>query len=82
MKCKCKICNKSYMYGDKNSPMLIDKIWNSIVRFYKLEDFEKRSHLFICSDCMEKALDRHIKEDDLVDPKYPFNDSFRKWYFK
>jgi hypothetical protein len=29
---------------------------------------------------MEKALDRKLKESDLVDIKYSFNDEFREWY--
>ena len=29
---------------------------------------------------MENALNRKLKESDLVDIKYPFNDEFREWY--
>lgn len=30
MKIKCTVCNKEFYYGDHNSPMFIDEVWNSI----------------------------------------------------
>lgn len=43
-KCKCKICNKIFNYGDKYSPMLNNEIWNNIVEYYQLTDYEKKAN--------------------------------------
>ena len=100
--CKCKVCNKKFNYGDKNSPMLDNKIWNNIVNFYNLKEYEIKAenkfynqyngfrknfkdkdeyHLYICIDCMEKALNRKLTKDDLIGINVPFNEEFEKWYF-
>lgn len=99
MKVKCTACNKSFNYGDYNSPMFIDKIWNKIITYYGLTNFEKEAarkfisfykrgdisyredcHVFICSECAEKALGRKILTSDINDSV--FNIPFREKYFK
>ena len=41
--CKCQVCEKRFAYGDEQSPMLKDNIWNNIVKFYDLEQYEKEA---------------------------------------
>ena len=72
MKCKCKICKEQWNYG-----RLINGTYDKVLNFYKIKNTNKT---FICYKCMEKALNRKLKESDLVDIKYPFNDEFREWY--
>ena len=100
--CKCKVCNKTFVYGDKNSPMLKNEIWNDIVSFYNLNDYEEEAfqaykrvnfgfrkrfidkdkyHLYICSECMEKALGRKILKSDLIGENVPLNEEFEESYF-
>lgn len=43
MKIKCTVCNKEFYYGDHNSPMFIDEIWNKIINYFKLTNFEKEA---------------------------------------
>lgn len=57
--------------------MLIDSIYEKVLNYYKLNNTR---NTFICYKCMEKALGRKLKESDLVEVKYPFNDEFRYWY--
>lgn len=107
--CRCKVCNKEFIYGDENSPCLIDKKWRKVVNFYNLNSYEKRAkklyskvdpwldenfidkdeyHLYICSDCMEKALGRKIMPTDLstsqskLDGGWYYNKAFEESYFK
>lgn len=99
MKIKCTVCNKEFYYGDHNSPMFIDEVWNKIINYFKLTNFEKEAakkfssyhkgggkdyypdhHVFICSECAEKALGREITDKDINDSL--FNIPFREKYFK
>jgi len=77
MKCKCKVCKEKWNYSSSISPMLIDSIYEKVLNYYKLNNTR---NTFICYKCMEKALGRKLKESDLVEVKYPFNDEFRYWY--
>lgn len=43
MKIKCTVCNKEFYYGDHNSPMFIDEVWNKIINYFKLTNFEKEA---------------------------------------
>ena len=43
MKIKCTVCNKEFYYGDYNSPMFIDEVWNKIINYFKLTNFEKEA---------------------------------------
>ena len=77
--------------------MLREEIWKKVVKYYNLETYEleaekrfdKREdssmvddeHLFICYTCMEKALERKLKPDDLIRQGVPFNEKFEKMYF-
>ena len=98
--CKCKVCNKNFKYGDKNSPMLKQEIWDNIVNFYNLKEYERKSfnkflklykrvgfkdkdeyHLYLCVDCMEKALGRKLTKKDLIGENVPLNQEFEEWYF-
>ena len=91
--------NKEFYYGDHNSPMFIDEVWNKIINYFKLTNFEKEAakkfssyykgggkdyypdhHVFICSECAEKALGREITDKDINDSL--FNIPFREKYFK
>ncbi|WP_370841529.1 hypothetical protein [Gemmiger formicilis] len=79
--------------------MFIDEVWNKIINYFKLTNFEKEAakkfssyykgggkdyypdhHVFICSECAEKALDREITDKDINDSL--FNIPFREKYFK
>lgn len=103
-KCKCQNCNKRFEYMDEQSPMLKKEIWNQVVRFYDLEEYEKEAedkfyenyeyrkqigqrhsddeHLYLCYECMEKALGRKLRPEDLIDLGVPLNAKFEKMYFK
>ena len=108
-RCKCKVCGKTYRFGDRNSPCLINERWKEVVDFYNLSDYEKKAsdlyadadpwlnenfvdkdeyHLYICSDCMEKALGRKILPEDLSTAKAKeegrlyHNMEFEQYYFK
>lgn len=50
-------------------------IWNA----GEIEDRDEW-HLYICSDCMEKALGRKILPSDLM-TAVPFNKAFEDYYF-
>ena len=39
-------------------------------------------HLYICTNCMEKALGRKILKEDLMGKDVPFNADFEEKYFK
>lgn len=39
-KCTCKHCGKKFAYGDKNSPMLKNDVWNYIVTTLGLREYE------------------------------------------
>ena len=102
--CKCQVCEKRFAYGDEQSPMLKDNIWNNIVKFYDLEQYEKEAderfqenyeyrkqigqrhsddeHLYLCYECMEKALGRKIEPGDLINISVPLNMRFEEMYFK
>lgn len=38
--CNCSICNKEFRYGDENSPMLKNSVWDSILEHYSLKEEE------------------------------------------
>lgn len=101
---KCKICEAEIEYCGDDSPMLKDDIWNQIVDFYGLKEYEKKAfelfmkaynkwkrgtkfknkdeyHLFICINCMEKALGRKLSKSDLIGKNIPFNKKFEEEYF-
>lgn len=102
--CMCQVCKKKFAYCDEQSPMLNEKVWNRIVKFYDLEEYEKEAdkrfhknyeyrkqigqrhsddeHLYLCYECMEKALGRKIEPSDLINIGVPLNAEFEKMYFK
>ncbi|MBD5215545.1 MAG: hypothetical protein HDS78_03370 [Bacteroidales bacterium] len=41
--CYCSVCDKSFQYGDKNSPVFIDSIWRQLVEHYNLTEHEQRA---------------------------------------
>lgn len=102
--CKCQVCEKRFVYGDEQSPMLKKEVWDQIVKFYNLEEYEKEAddkfhenyeyrkqigqrhsddeHLYLCYECMEKALGRKLRLEDLINLGVPLNVEFEKMYFK
>ena len=104
-RCKCKVCGKELQYCGDNSPMLKNDIWNQIVDFYNLKEYEEEAfeafikaykkwkrrknefndkdeyHLYLCTNCMEKALGRKILKSDLIGENTPFNENFEENYF-
>lgn len=102
--CKCKICDRELQYCGDNSPMLNDNIWNNVVSFYNLKEYEETAHnnfmkaykkwkrgkskfndkdeyhLYICTDCMERALGRKLLKSDLIGENVPFNAKFEEKY--
>lgn len=96
MKIKCTVCNKEFYYGDHNSPMFIDEVWNKIINYFKLTNFEKEAakkfssyykgevkiiiQTTMCLSVAEKALGREITDKDINDSL--FNIPFREKYFK
>lgn len=59
-------------------------------RFYENYEYRKiighrysdDEHLFICYECMEKALGRKIEPPDLINIGVPLNMAFEEMYFK
>lgn len=43
--CKCQVCNRRFLYGDSQSPMLKDTIWKRIINYYNLRQYEKESEM-------------------------------------
>ena len=100
--CICKNCGRRFIYGDCQSPMLNNKIWNKVVKNLNLKEYEinaeKRyekhyqkagwrmsniedEHLYLCYECMEKALGRKLKRSDLIGKNVPLNEEFEYMYF-
>lgn len=40
---KCKVCGEHIEYCGDNSPMLSNDVWNKVVNFYGLKEYEKES---------------------------------------
>ena len=72
---KCDICKneiwlhletpKSLTNLKMNSPMLTTYVWKQCLNFYNLD--YKQKHLFLCDDCMKKALGRDFQSEDFRD---------------
>lgn len=69
----CRVCSKRMLYIDNyTTPMLKDDCWNRVCAHYGFteeddnnnEDFDS---LYICRDCMEKALGRKLTPQDLME---------------
>lgn len=41
----------------------------------------ENEHLYLCYECIEKALGRKIKRNDLIGKNVPFNENFEEMYF-
>lgn len=46
-------------------------------RVKEIED----EHLYLCYECIEKALGRKIRRNDLIGKNVPFNEDFEEMYF-
>ena len=42
--CKCKACGRMFIYGDSQSPMFNDKVWEKALEFFDLIDYEKEAN--------------------------------------
>ena len=59
-------------------------------RFHKNYEYRKQigqrhsddEHLYLCYECMEKALGRKLRPEDLINLGVPLNAEFEKMYFK
>lgn len=62
MKIKCTVCNKEFYYGDHNSPMFIDEVWNKIINYFKLTNFEKEAQEWLINNGItdNKSAQSHI----------------------
>lgn len=96
MKIKCTVCNKEFYYGDHNSPMFIDEVWNKIINYFKLTNFEKEAAkkfssyykgevkiIIQTTMCLSVANVRRrlqVADKDINDSL--FNIPFREKYFK
>lgn len=54
------------------------KRWKRRSKFNDKDEY----HLYICTDCMEKALGRKLLKTDLIGSNVPFNEEFEKSYFQ
>lgn len=82
----CRVCGKDFDYGDEQSPVFKDDIWNQVLRTNGFQEIQpiSREHPqddtgFICYECVEKALGRKITKEDLQD--VIFNEPFIEHYF-
>ncbi len=85
--CKCRVCGKWFDYGDEQSPVFKDDVWNQVLREHGFEEKQPVSieHPhddtgFICYECVERTLGRKITKDDLANVS--FNEPFNEFYFK
>ena len=46
--CNCRVCNKKFEYGDENSPMLKDDVWNDILKYYNIKEEESEKWELCC----------------------------------
>lgn len=85
---KCRCCNICGQELDKlpvQSPMVNDELWDNILNFYGLSEHRlqpkspAQTPVFVCTDCMSRALDRNISLDDLAN--VPFNLDFILYHF-
>lgn len=93
--CKCNVCGRKFDYDGLYSPMLEEDKWREVIKFYNLEEAEERAfenrrynsrmdnekaHVFLCFDCMEKAMGHKLTLNDVN--KSPFNERFIEAYLK
>ena len=69
---------KKFAYGDEQSPMLREDVWNSVVKFYNLEEYEKEAD----KRFLENYEYRKLTIKDLININVPLNVEFEKMYFK
>ena len=67
--CKCKVCNRGFLYGDCQSPMLSEKVWKRVVDFYNLSEYEQAAEkefarhydrTLALGKCMKEKDDEHL----------------------
>lgn len=88
--CTCSVCKSKFDFGDEQSPVLNDNLWNTVINFYGLEEINRLSkpdyrgetqsspvHCYVCYECMEKALGRELTLDDI--PSVIYNVPFKKY---
>lgn len=70
----CRVCSKRFDYDGLYSPMLTDERWKEVYEHYGFteddDSFEDDDSLYICLECMEKALGRELVRDDVNDSFY------------
>lgn len=73
----CRVCSKRFDYDGLYSPMLTDERWKEVYEHYGFteddDSFEDDDSLYICLECMEKALGRELVRDDVNDSQYNAN---------
>lgn len=83
---QCAACSKEIHNLMIESPMVTNKNWYGILGFYGLSEdrqhpsYPARNPLYICIDCMEKALGRKLTKEDLKPVN--FNTYFSIYYFR
>lgn len=74
---KCRVCSKRFDYDGLYSPMLTDERWKDVYEHYGFtendDSFENDDSLYICLECMEKALGRELVREDVNDSQYNEN---------
>lgn len=82
---KCHACGRKLDILALQSPVVIDTLWNHLLDTYGLSECRAKpkspalNPVYICVDCMEKALDRELYLSDIKN--IPFNMFFKLLYF-
>lgn len=82
---KCHVCGRKLDILVLQSPVVVDALWDQLLDIYELSECRAtpkspaQNPVYICIDCMERALDREL---ELLDVKnLPFNMFFKLLYF-
>lgn len=80
----CAVCGLNLHNLRFQSPVINDELWASVLSYYQLSEgrpgpgLPAIQPLYICQDCMERALNRALCPEDIQD--LPFNLYFRLHY--
>lgn len=63
--CNCSVCNKEFKYGDKNSPMLKNDVWDAVLKHYNLkeEEIEKEEIFYKLYHVKEHIIKSKLAKD-------------------
>jgi hypothetical protein len=75
---RCSICHRPIDKIDEESPMLRTAIYEFVLDNYNIVNIQNKT--FICAECIERALNRPIKLDDLNDSQWNIPFMVKKYH--